>query len=141
LPRRSRRGRTPPSPAPYVDGTGDVREVVNSFVSAVLEYDASAESAAALLERVAPITTPRELERLEKSGRARLDWQVLRDRKERVAVTITGISVATTGHVLVEAERTTVTSFATVRDFIQLNLELVRVDGTLTVAHAVGGGL
>src|SRR6266508_4449584 len=53
-----------PSPAPYVNGSADVRKVAGAFVFAALEYDAMTESAVAFLERVAPVTTLGELERL-----------------------------------------------------------------------------
>lgn len=130
------------TPQPYVDAAGGVRRVAEAFVREALEYDATTEDATAFLGRVAPVTTSAELDRLRTRPRAHLDWRALRARQESVTVAVTGISVAATGRVLVTAERITTTSFATVRDFVQVSLELVPdSDGSLKVADAKGGGL
>ena len=130
-----------PSAPPYADAGTDVRAVAEAFVGTVLVYDASTGEAADFLGTVAPITTPTELESLRRSPRARLDWRVLRDRQERTAIVVTGISTAPGGRVMVTAERTTTTTFATVRDFVEVRLRLVASDGALRVAEAEGGGL
>lgn len=130
-----------PSAEPYSAADVVVRQVAEAFVRGALEYDATAEKQPAFLVRVAPITTSAELDRLRRSPRAHLDWRALRSRTERVTVAVTGISVSATGRVLVEAERTTATSFATVREFIQVSLDLVPDGDTLKVARAEGSGL
>ena len=131
----------PPSNQPYVDADAGREQVAEAFVRAALKYDATIEAADTFLKRVVPMTTPAELERLRKSPRAELDWQVMRGREERVGVIVTGVSVDATGQVVVSVERTTSTSFATVRDFVHVSLELVQQHGTLKVASARGGGL
>src|SRR4051794_38640673 len=88
-----------PSAAPYVDAPADLRPVVESFVHAVLEYDAVTEARTSFLSRASLITTPAELDRLRRSPRARLNWRALRDRNEAVSVIVTGINVAASGHV------------------------------------------
>jgi len=130
-----------PSAAPYVDAPADLRPVVENFVHSVLEYDAAAETRTSFLSRASLITTPAELDRLRRSPRARLNWRALRDRNEAVSVIVTGVSVAAAGDILVAAERTTHTSFGTVRDLIHLNLRVGHRHGGLIVAHAGGGGL
>jgi hypothetical protein len=130
-----------PSTQPYADADADVPQVAETFVRAALEYDATSDEQTAFLGQVAPITTPVELARLRKSPRAHLDWRALATRNERVAVAITGISVSQSGRVMVEVEETTRTSFGTVRDFVQVILQLVADGSALKVARADGGGL
>lgn len=126
---------------PYADPHIHARQVAETFVRNVLEYDATTEDRTAFMGRVAPITTHDELDRLRRSPRAHLDWRTLRARQERVELAVTGVSVSSTGRIVVRAERTTRTTFATVRDFIAVDLELVGDGQGLRVAHAEGGGL
>jgi len=130
------------TPAPFADPQPELRRLGIEFVRSSLTYDASAEDRAAFLSRVRPLVTPDELLRLRQSERAQLNWSVLRQRKERVTLKVTGATADTIGSVLVvEAVRTTKTAFATVRDLVEVTIAFQAVENDWLINSATGGGL
>lgn len=119
-----------------------VRRLAVEFVQGVCEYDSRLEGARSFLGRLDELATPAELRRLAGSPRARLPWRVLRSRAERSHVTVIGVTtVQATQRVVVNATRSTVTTFAEIRDFITVELTIVSGPEGLLVADAEGAGL
>ncbi|MCW2855550.1 MAG: hypothetical protein JWR52_1165 [Marmoricola sp.] len=142
---------TSAAPVPYVDAPQQIAQLSDQFVRAALCYDSTSDSPTAFIRILRPVTAPAELGRLRHSARARLDWRALRTRHERTSIQVTGTSVASSPSVVpttlspvvvvVEAERITVTTFGTVRDFVEVTVDLDRDRGQWRVSSATGGGL
>ncbi|MGY2876371.1 hypothetical protein ACVW00_003561 [Marmoricola sp. URHA0025 HA25] len=148
-----------PSAALYGDAPADLRELCVRFVVGALAYDSTTEKREAFLDRVRPAIAPGELLRLRGSERAHLAWDMLRARGESVTLEVTGTSTSTPGTtaastglprkpaaaasttVIVEAERSTTTDLAVVREFIEITLELRETASGWRVTSAHGGGL
>jgi hypothetical protein len=127
---------------PFRATTREVTALAASFVQLVVEYDSTGTGQLAFLRRVRSLATPAELDRLARSPRARLPWQVLRARAERTRVVVNGVSVESdTGdrlRVVVEAAVTTHTTFASVTGFRRFTLTLVPGDDRWLVDRAEG---
>jgi hypothetical protein len=117
--------RTENAPA-FTTPTTELRRVAAEFARAVCEYDARADTPGSFLEATASLTTPIDQSRLARSPRVRLAWPALKDRAEHTTFEVDGISIRLTDgnrrNGLVNGSLTTVTSFATVRSFVQLTL-------------------
>lgn len=136
---------TEPTPAPYVDAEPGLAKLASGFVRASLSYDSCASDRSALPARVAAMATTDEVRRLRASERAHLRWWVLCQRNEQATVRVHGVtqnaSVDAARIVHVEGVRTTRSDVATVRDFIDVTLRVIRTQGGWRVAGARGGGL
>jgi hypothetical protein len=133
------------SGAPYVESAEDVRGLATRFVTLVLSYQAHTEEARTFLGRLEGLATAGELDRLRRSERAHLRWWVLRQRGESAAIRVTGVSQQAESvspiRLHVEAVRVTSSSVGTVRDFLDLTLDVVRTPEGWRVDRAEGGGL
>jgi hypothetical protein len=125
--------------------TGRVDRVARRFTAQACGYDARREPRRGFLTDLAPIVTPDELERLRASARARLPWRVLRARGEVTRIRVDGVIVLPELQgrlgVVVRATQTTTTTFATVRDFLDVDLVLTHRQLGWRVAAAGGGCL
>ena len=139
---------TPSSPdvsPPFVAPSAPLEAVARRFVTAALSYDAWTEEQRTFLVRLDGLATAAEISRLRHSERARLRWWVLRQRFERVAVHVTGVSQESGSPepqmVQVEAIRVTRTDVTRVRDFVEVTLTVVPTRAGWRVDDAEGGGL
>lgn len=126
--------RPPPAPA---------RRTASRFATAFLTYDTRAEKVRDFLAAVRPFTTRPTLEALGHSPRARLPWRVMRSRRERVSLVISGTSVTTIGTgmtLLVNGVTTTHTDLAVLRRPVQLRLQIANTRDGWKVTSVRGGG-
>lgn len=135
-----------PAPeVPYVEADVQLDALARRFVTSALAYDAWTEGPRAFLTRLEDLATRAELQRLRRSERAHLRWWVLRQRFEQVTVRVAGVSAETASEerqtLHVEAVRSTRSSAATVRDFVEVTLVVVRTPQGWRVDDAEGGGL
>ena len=129
-------------PTPYGNPQQQAVAISKQFLRATLSYDAARQRKLEFLKRVRSLSTPAELSRLRHSSRTALNWPALRSRHEITRIRFTGASSDTsTSKILVQAERTTRTSFGEVSDFIELVVEVVQLNGDWKVASATGAGL
>ena len=116
------------------------------LVESSLNYDACPTcSDIGFLDSVEMLTTRAELNRLQRSQRARVPWAAMQSRHERSRVEIIDIqgepSEADTWTVVVSGTRTIRTASATSRAFVQVRLTVIPNGDGWKVAGAQGPGL
>jgi hypothetical protein len=129
-------------PTPYANPQRQAVAASKRFVRTALSYDAPSQEELAFLKQVRSLATPAEQSRIRHSARTDLDWSALRARHESTKLRFTGASMDTaTSKILIQAERTTHTSFGDVNDFIDVVVGVVQMSGEWKVASATGAGL
>lgn len=130
-----------PTPGPAA------RATARRFAAVVLEYAARSEHSSAFLTRVAPLASDEVRTALRHSPRANLPWRVMRERGERVTLTVTGTSITRSGThhdqrrltVAVNGIATTRTDVAVLRSPVVLELHLARTTEGWRVVGFAGG--
>jgi hypothetical protein len=119
------------------------RNVASQFAIAFLTYDTRSERARDFLHKVRPLTTQAVVEELGRSPRSRLPWRVMRFRRERVSLSISGTSITTSNRamtVLVNGVATTRTDLAMLRNPVVLRLQISNTRNGWKVIGVHGGG-
>jgi hypothetical protein len=142
VPRKSQLGTTPGDVAIYSLAPTHLRVLAGQFVRAIAEYDTRTERRQDFLHGMTSLASRSELTRLREAPRNHLPWQVLRDRRERTRVQVSGVSQAVGGDrtrlIVVEAIITTGTDTASAAMFAEFQLYATRAHGGWLVDRAAG---
>jgi len=136
------------APAPDAQVEAPVEVLLRSklLVESALNYTACPTcSDIGFLMSAEILTTRAELDRLERSQRARLPWPAMQARSERSRITVIDVEAQPSGarawSVVVSATRTIRTTSARSRSFVQVHLIVVRQRHRWLVDKARGAGL